>query len=76
LIRRVLGGAITRRLGQWLPQSIYIGGDGGSRLTAGGVVLAQEAFESERPRGLEALRRFVTPRASRCVKLGGGLALL
>ena len=40
LIRRALGGAITRRLGQWLPQSIYIGGDGGSRLTAGGVVLA------------------------------------
>jgi hypothetical protein len=52
-------------------------GEDGSRFATGGIVLTEEAFEPEKPFGVaNTLRRFVAGRASRCVKLGGSLALV
>src|SRR5213082_2029966 len=44
---------------------------------AGGIVLAEESFEPEKPFGLgNALRRRVAGRAAGCVELGASLALV
>ena len=67
-------GTTTLRLHLGFLQSFQVGGQKGRRFAASGIVLAQEAFETEnRVRLGYALRRFMTRRATGCVKLGGSL---
>jgi hypothetical protein len=67
-------GATTLRLHRGFLQSFQVGGQKGRRFAASGIVLAQEAFETEdRVRLCYALRRFMTRRATGRVKLGGSL---
>src|SRR5215510_6657345 len=76
-LARLFGAPSTHRSRRLRFQSFEIGGDGGSRLRVGRVVLPEIAFEPENSCGLgHALWRFMTARAVGRVKLSGGLSLL
>src|SRR5689334_5216637 len=86
------GETTTLGVRQGILPFFQVSGENGGRFATGRIVLAQEAFEPEKPSGVgktcvgktcigktcvgKTWRRLVAGCAGRCIKLGRGLALV